>query len=515
MSGILRLSNKFDEYRINNLFIDCEAKCGEKSFKCHRIVLSNFSLYFKDLFKETPANQKLTTLDIPAEFENEFEDLFLFFYQHEITISTENVIPILAFAVKYKVKHLDAMARDQFSRYVEKESNSVLDYSKKLLKFEVNDPESNQVVAPTIAKNYKSYNREILLSSITPICLAEILQSDALKDDKVYTIDYKLSLIDDYHEKHPITDPEVRKTISLLFDFNPQTNETAYKYIINHRCLWAPDELTKELYKIAIRNRLNITNQYKEYQSTRNEDKSRWIDFQWCSKIYNSDISSKDEQIEAVLFARTLGGFIERVNPLDFGLLQCESDNPLGSFGESIHKCPYKPSGIFMDDDSYYMAQGYPKVTICLGNNCGFKISKIEIQPISENECENKVKKCPAKLSDKQTNKIEIQPLSENESENKAKNQPAKPSDMQSNLIQIRAGIPEQLTVTLLDKDGKEIGESQELKPETISTYKFVFNANYENPVEANKIRIAMSQKNKSGESILRLNLVSIYGQFI
>lgn len=83
-----------DFYKNSDLF-DIELQVGEKIFKCHKIVLSCVSQYFKAMFMSemTESRQKVITIhDIE---ESAMDKLVYFAYTGKITFTIESVQPIL------------------------------------------------------------------------------------------------------------------------------------------------------------------------------------------------------------------------------------------------------------------------------------------------------------------------------------------------------------------------------------------------------------------------------------
>lgn len=74
---------------------DVEIKVGNKSIKCHRVVLACISLYFRAMFKSDMAESRLECITIQDLDEGAMENLIEFCYTSRIKITTENVQPIL------------------------------------------------------------------------------------------------------------------------------------------------------------------------------------------------------------------------------------------------------------------------------------------------------------------------------------------------------------------------------------------------------------------------------------
>ncbi|EAY02966.1 BTB/POZ domain containing protein [Trichomonas vaginalis G3] len=488
----MSIQNKLNEYRLNGYFIDYELKCGEKTFKCHKILLAKNSTLFKEIFSKKSDEQ----VEIADCYESEFESIMESVYTNKLEFTQDNVVKILGFALAYGFKSITNTARTKMTEFLQKSKDKVLEYSEQMVEFNISDEESNRAIQKIICDNFDNYDIDSLLDKITSTCLYLLLSSDKLK---VRSDDYRLALIDLFHERRPITDQKIRYDLANLFDFHPETNESAYKFIINHKCMWAPEELTIKLYRIAIKNRLQIARQYSEATNTFADTKSRWIDFQWCSQIHNSEISEDSIKIELVSFARTFGGFIDAVNPRTFGLIGCSSSTPFGfnKNKNSEYKCQFSSSGIFMDDNRYFASMGDAYIEVNFGEDSSFKISKIEIQSLPKSVGEFKWNKFPLKFA-------------EIKNEEKIKNEENQVNLDETEIMKKRLGVPESLDVLVNDKCAVQNVKFERNGEEKV----FVWSHTFDDET-SNKVRIAMSKNNNAGGKVLRIGLIKIYGHFV
>lgn len=79
----------------NQEMCDVEIRVGNKSFKCHRVVLACASLYFRAMFKSEMAETKQEVITIQDLDEDAMEKVVNFAYTARIKITTETVQQIL------------------------------------------------------------------------------------------------------------------------------------------------------------------------------------------------------------------------------------------------------------------------------------------------------------------------------------------------------------------------------------------------------------------------------------
>lgn len=76
---------------------DVEVKVGEKSFRCHRVVLACVSQFFRAMFNSpmTESKQKVVTIQDSNVDANSLELLIKYAYLAKLTLTVENVQPLL------------------------------------------------------------------------------------------------------------------------------------------------------------------------------------------------------------------------------------------------------------------------------------------------------------------------------------------------------------------------------------------------------------------------------------
>ena len=74
---------------------DLEIECGEKSIKCHRVILASVSGYFKAMFTGDLAESKQSVVKIQDIDENVMEKLIRYAYSGKISLTVDNVQSVL------------------------------------------------------------------------------------------------------------------------------------------------------------------------------------------------------------------------------------------------------------------------------------------------------------------------------------------------------------------------------------------------------------------------------------
>lgn len=85
----------FFEFYQNGYLCDVELIIGNKSFKCHRMVLACVSQYFKAMFQSEMAESRAPSITIHDIDETAMEKLIQFAYTSKVKISVDNVQPLL------------------------------------------------------------------------------------------------------------------------------------------------------------------------------------------------------------------------------------------------------------------------------------------------------------------------------------------------------------------------------------------------------------------------------------
>ncbi|KAB7495159.1 Broad-complex core protein, partial [Armadillidium nasatum] len=96
------LSNDFATFRLQDVFCDVTICCRGSYFLAHRIILSAFSNYFKEILMQAHCKHPFIVLqDGDAE---DLEALLNFIYMGEIGLKNERIQPFLKMAEKLQVK---------------------------------------------------------------------------------------------------------------------------------------------------------------------------------------------------------------------------------------------------------------------------------------------------------------------------------------------------------------------------------------------------------------------------
>jgi hypothetical protein len=462
--------NKFREFREREQFVDCILKCGKKSVKCHRIVLSRFSNTFREIFTKTP-QKKTQEIDIPHEFEQNIEKIINFLYGTNLGLTEDNIVVVLAFALRYEINILETAARDLLaSTYAKKET--VLNISRQMISLGIAD-HSEQLIQYFV-ENFDYYNLNELIRSVSAKELGMILGDDNFKTNVVpleQLVDFKLSLLDKFYELSPIYDEKTKEFLEALFDFE---QEDSYLFVVKHKCKWARDKTVRPLYRKAIKLRKEAYNKFAEDAQNIEEGAavSRWVPIQWCSEILNA-VKSFGE-FETINFCMTLGGTIKEFNPLSLGVLSSKFSIPLGLRDvdtiEKMYNAVYGPQGAFMNNNQYFTSvNAGANISVSFGPKAVVKINKIVVGSIPKEAGKVKLNKKPESVTVNE---------------------------------RMRLGYPSSLRLT---SDRGVISEDVEYNE----------NAMLENlNCNANEVTVSMPRVNEAGGNILRVGCVRIYGRF-
>lgn len=91
---------------------DVEIQCGEKSFKCHRIILASISGYFRAMFLGTLAESKQNVVKIQDIDENVLENMIRYAYSGKFTITVDNVQGVLYVASILQIENVASACSD-------------------------------------------------------------------------------------------------------------------------------------------------------------------------------------------------------------------------------------------------------------------------------------------------------------------------------------------------------------------------------------------------------------------
>lgn len=85
----------FHDYYLKGQLCDIDIKVGEKTFSCHRVILSSVSNYFRTMFMSEMTESRQREVTIHDIDESAMEKLVQYAYTAKVQLTTENVQPIL------------------------------------------------------------------------------------------------------------------------------------------------------------------------------------------------------------------------------------------------------------------------------------------------------------------------------------------------------------------------------------------------------------------------------------
>ena len=379
----LRLSNRFDFFKENKYLIDCILVFGENQYPCHRLILANFSSYFKDYFISMP-NKKFNDVcmvKIDVNPNNAIQKVLDMIYNNYVEISAKEVPFLLKVVINYKFEPLIGMIR---SIFVENSNVfTLLHYIQACIELDL--PHEADLLSADLAKHLLNiYNNhigepftiEMIYNAISPFLLASVLNQPILShisgNQKIQYIDNFLLYknIDSLSE----TDKEA---LSSCINWD---DPLAYQFITKYPCNWVPSRIVRPLFSKLLKCRIGTLRAFNhEIQHDNDENKkksvSRWYVLSWIQPISESKLVESIPEVDIVKFVQTFGGFTAPIDINKYGLLKLiTSTSPL------IKK--YQIENIFDNDPyKYYLADGKgvekPSIVVDFGKSANFHVSKI------------------------------------------------------------------------------------------------------------------------------------------
>ena len=310
------LTCSFQDFKEKKLFIDCNVCFEDQKYQCHRLVLSHFSSYFKNIFKDTGG---IGIYDININKDMNPQGMLIsvldFFYSNQIEINDENVVALLSIAIRYGIPKLKLIAMDYYKTIVS--IKNVLQLSKKCVEYDV--MEIVDLLIPIISKNFDHFNKDDLFNSLNPIILVKVLKSNYLvqMDD-----DDKLIIIDKFNDLFPITE---RKDMELLATVCNWNDDNSYKFLGKHKCLWMPSNIIRPLYRKLMKSRRATSLQFSRRVKESDNEVSSWYPLTWVQSIINGDEYNNKFNVEAVSFLSSMGKKVKDINPILYGIVKCNS----------------------------------------------------------------------------------------------------------------------------------------------------------------------------------------------
>ncbi|CAB4058837.1 Broad-complex core protein isoform 6,Sex determination protein fruitless,Protein tramtrack, alpha isoform,Protein bric-a-brac 2,Longitudinals lacking protein, isoforms H/M/V,Protein bric-a-brac 1,Longitudinals lacking protein, isoforms A/B/D/L,Protein tramtrack, beta isoform,Longitudinals lacking protein, isoforms J/P/Q/S/Z,Longitudinals lacking protein, isoforms F/I/K/T,Longitudinals lacking protein-like,Broad-complex core protein isoforms 1/2/3/4/5,Longitudinals lacking protein, isoforms N/O/W/X/Y,Protei len=112
--------------KLDEDFVDVTLSCEGRTIKAHKVILSACSLYFRDVFRETPCNHPIIILK-DTQY-SDLESLVKYVYQGQVYISQENLSSFLKTADALQIKGLAEQSQPAPSGSNESSPNSSPDH---------------------------------------------------------------------------------------------------------------------------------------------------------------------------------------------------------------------------------------------------------------------------------------------------------------------------------------------------------------------------------------------------
>jgi hypothetical protein len=367
-----RLSQKFQEYREGNLFIDIIIYVGDDGFPAHKLVLAKYSRWFCRYFEETRSS---SVIEFRPEFnpQNMLISAINFMYFGTIELSPSNVMAALAIGATYEISILHEMALDKLLAYLPDHENDplvVLDFCQKSVEYDVREVDDK--LLPLIPRHFGRVSRGLIWRSINATMLGELLKTYNVHNGD---FDEALTMIDQFHANFPIVSETDRENLASIVDWaDPQ----AHQLMIRHNCVWVPARIQLDQLRRVMRAARTTAHALRERASLAQTEMSRWFPFTWIQSVHDGDGKGGDTfEVEVIDFARTLGRTVTGFNPVQVGLVTVRSSEPLGGF----------PATAAIDGTSteYFMSVGTDMFwEVDLGPLAQFRVNIIQISCTSD-----------------------------------------------------------------------------------------------------------------------------------
>ncbi|EAY01872.1 BTB/POZ domain containing protein [Trichomonas vaginalis G3] len=161
-----------DYYKTGEL-ADCTIVADGKELKCHQIVLANGSEFFKDNFTsgDTFKGSSERRIDITVNPEGKLEKVIEFLYCGQITLSEDELMPLLEIAIFYRISILKALITEQLDKITD--HNKIMNMFTEC--FDKDYSNATKVFPTYIAKFYNKYSKKQISDCLDTDCFLNTL----------------------------------------------------------------------------------------------------------------------------------------------------------------------------------------------------------------------------------------------------------------------------------------------------------------------------------------------------
>lgn len=356
-------SYKYEEFRRDGTFIDCEYHDDKSTYHAHKIVLSIFSTLLRDYFSKFRTNNlpnaPMTQLPIPYNAPM-FEDLVDFFYKNKLMIDkvdSSKLLPWLSMGYIYDVKTIreiiEPIITERFlSEPKDDDLERILGFSEFYKKIRLNTSIAKDF--DHIEKNFQNFmesqqlfveylhdrfnyieNDKKNLSKLTPFLLSEILKN---KSD--YGDVRKARILENYVKNLLLSKDQLtvydRKILQSVIDWN---QDDAYKLFTYNDLDWVlPEVQTPQIKKLIRARRKTLETLEKEPCLQSSQPINHWYAISCVNKIETAHEStlSDNDNYSITHFIGTLGNSnkVTYINPKEYHFLEPHFSETMN---ESMH----------------------------------------------------------------------------------------------------------------------------------------------------------------------------------
>ena len=355
---------KFEDFRKKDLFIDCVLvrSWSEPEIKCHRIVLSKYSTFFKNYFSEKTFDPGCVKVHIPfSPNDNSFQQIIDFMYINSIPISEKNAMNILSLSVLYGVTSLETMVKDIFkisdeNVFIYLKTITDLNIPKEaLIKFPDLEKNLERLINESVfltdyvANNFSSFSLTKIFDSVNPRLLSMILKATDLTDER------KAKIINDYVETKTVFSMLSESDLFYLTSVINWDAEDSYIYLTQNTCDWVIPSVSRRLYSKILTKRRESSHAFSsKVETLHSPNFQNWFSFAWLTVVADSLGQVETPQIELADFIGTLGNLVPFFNPVKYRLLCSVSSVPL-------NEKYYSDAFMFEDSDKYFLTKRDPR----------------------------------------------------------------------------------------------------------------------------------------------------------
>jgi hypothetical protein len=363
-----RIFSKFSEFRERDQFIDIVIHVGDESFRAHKLVLAKFSSYFA---RGLSADYPTGCIDFSPDFNPQemFIPSILFLYTHTLDVNSDNVLAYLSIGERYEINVLLTIAHDWFVSHIPDESPRneaiplLLKWLSQSVAYEVD--RFGLELIESIGQYFPHINRQDLWESLNPRILHALMSQILISK---YGPDECLSMIDEFHLLKPINNEEEREALAEVFVWS---DHSSHQLLTRHNCSWLPVPLQRRLLLKVMENRRVTARQFRERAGQNAIEVSRWFPFTWVQSVQDADGQSQPFEVDAVAFARTLGGAARGFDPIQLGTVIVTA---------SPHFRHFAPAAALNGkEDEYFMSSEGRSYEIDLGPLATFLIRSMRV----------------------------------------------------------------------------------------------------------------------------------------